>query len=1471
MKSRLLFCLFPLLFTSSLFAEAPARLDLKKGEHVALIGNALADRMQHDSTLEALIHKAFPGHELTVRNLGFAGDEVVTRARSENFGSPHDWLKRVQADVVLAFFGFNESFRGPEGLAAFKTEFAKFIDETKQQNYSGKGAPRLVLFSPIAHEKMPDANLTPSEKNNANLELYTRAMAEVAQAKDVQFIDLYAASQQLYRTAKQPLTFNGIHLTEAGNAALAPVIFKALFAAEPPVMDPKLEKLRAAVQEKNEVWESRYRTVDGYNVFGGRSQMAYESGKGGPKITNFQVMQEEMSVRDTMTANRDRRVWAAANGSELVVDDANLPKVTEVKTNHPGPKEDASHVFVSGEDMIKEMTVPKGVKVNLFASEEQFPELIKPVQMAWDTKGRLWVAAWPTYPGRTPWDKKGDSLIVLEDTNADGRADKCTTFMDGLNCPTGFQFFKDGVLVMQAPDLWFVRDTNGDGKADWKERVLMGLDAADSHHQTNSMALDPSGAVYLNDGVFHHSQVETAAGVVRNHDGAIYRFEPRTQKFERYAAYGFANPHGRSFDRWGNDIITDATGNDNYFGPAFSGFINYPHKHPQMETFWKRPSRPCAGTAFLSSRTWPEEFEGNFLNCNVIGMQGIFRVKVSEEGSGLKGETLENLVSSTNPTFRPAAVNTGPDGAVYFSDWSNPIIGHLQHHLRDPNRDHTHGRIYRLTYDGMPLLKPAKIAGEPMSKLLDLLKEPENNTRERVKIELGTRDTAQVIAAVDQWVSRLDPKDPAHEHHLMEAVWAKAWHNVVDVPLLQKMLRSPDHHARAAATRVLCDQRERVPNVVALLKTQAGDEHPRVRLEAVRAASYFSEWQAADAALTALLKPTDYYLNYCLGETMRQLEPWWKTALREGQPLAANNPAGIELLLTRVSPGELAQLPKNALIYTALLTRPDVADPQRMEALEELAKFNKSKPAATLLEVLEPIASKAGKAATDLGRLLLLQPAAELQEARTALTRLAASNALDPIRLSARAALLVADGSLNAAWAAAVKSPAALTDLLQALPFVPDPTLRATAFDRVKPLLTTFPPETQAALATRSPAAGRYVRVELPRKGTLTLAEVQVFSGGKNVAGSGKATQSSTGFGGEAGRAINGSTTGEFSAGSQSHTNEDENNPWWEVDLQKQQSIEAVTLWTRTENGGGFASRLEGFTLTVLDAERRELFKKTGNPAPKQSVRIDVDSDPSIALRQAAIRALVSIGREPEGTFGALAALIGKNEQVTAAAQGIMQLPRSAWSKTQAEPAVAGLIAWAQKIPAESRTRQDFVETVQVANELAGLLPAAPASAARKTLRDLGVSVFVVKAVPEQMRYDTTRLVVEAGKPFEIIFENPDAMPHNLVIVAPGSREEIGQAAQTLPPTVDKDGKAYVPNSPKVLLASKLLEPRQKETLKFTAPKQPGNYEYVCTFPGHWMIMWGTLAVVPDVEAYLRDSPLAPTPTAAAGHAHHAH
>jgi azurin/glucose/arabinose dehydrogenase len=1305
-------------------------LELKPGDHVAIIGDGLADRFQHSGWLETYIYSRYPGLDLVFRNLAVTGDEVAVRHRPVDFGSPDDWLNKVQADVIFAFFGFNESFNGEGGLAKFRTELDKFLKETQAKDYSGKGHPRIVLFSPIANEKNQDPNLPDPTANNANLSQYTAAMAQVAKANGVAFIDLFSPSERIFADAArrgQSLTIDGVHLSQTGDKLLADAILNALLnsqaaAPQPRIGGADLEKLRTAVNEKNFQWEARYRTIDGNNVYGGRSELAYAPGKSmitdrnppAPFISNFKVMQEEMAQRDAMTANRDRRIWALAEGRDIPVDDSNLPPVTQVPTDMPGTNPGGSFAFLGGEEAIAKMTVHSHMKVNLFASEEQFPELVSPVQMAWDTKGRLWVAAWKNYPERTPQSKIGDSLLIFEDTKGTGKADKVTHFIDDLNGPTGFQFYKNGVLLMEAPDLWFLPD-NG-GKAGPIERVLMGLSSADSHHTANAICLDPGGAVYLSDGVFHRTQVETAAGPVRNNDGGIYRFEPRTGKFETYVAYNFANPHGRVFDYWGNDLITDATGNNTYFGPAFSGHIDYPDKHNGMEQFWDRPSRPCPGTGILSSRQFPPELQECFLNLNVISFQGIYLVKVSEEGSGLKGKTLENLISSSDPNFRPSAVSIGPDGAIYFCDWHKPLIGHMQHHLRDPNREQEHGRIYRITYEGRPLLTPPKIDGQPIAALLELLKQPEDRTRELAKIELGKHDTAEVIAATDKWAASLDPKDPDHEHDLLEALWVHQWHNVVNTTLLKRLLHSTEPRARAAAARVLCYWRDRVPDALSLFDTLADDDSPRVRLEAVRAASFFRTSQAADVALRILRHPTDYYLDYTLGETLRQLKQWWLPSLASGQPVAAENPAGMSHLISTLSTAELLKLPRVTNVLSAIVQRQEAEDPDRLNALAQLARTTKSSSVAELFSVFGTKIETDETAAASLARLLPWQPSAELKNERSHLAGLALASSSSDLRQAAWAGMARADGSFDGVWPQAAKSPRAFADMLNGIPLLNDAAFRAKAFDRVLPLLD-------------HPA-----------------------------------------------------------------------------------------------------------------------IESTGQ-AP--------DGESSGAIRRAAIRAIVSMNQKPQTVFSELTGLISRHEDVSAAASGLRVIPRASWPNAQAGTAAAGLVAWAKTIPAGDRTSEDYIEVIQLAGDLAGNLPAEESARIQADLHGLRVPVFVIRSVREQMRYDTQRLVVKAGDPFEIRFENRDFMPHNLVIVKPGTREKVALAAAKMKPEhLDRQGRAYIADAADIIGATRLIEPGHKQVLKLRAPSQEGDYEYVCTYPGHYQLMWGQLVVTADVDNYLRDHPV---------------
>lgn len=866
--------LFSLLFFAALLpgvakGQNAKPLTVTEGEHISIIGNTLPDRMQHDGWLETYLYARFPEKKLVFRNLGFSGDELTLRLRSANFGSPDQWLSKTNTDTVFAFFGYNESYEGKDGLDKFRKDLDNFLKHTKSQKYNGKTNARVVLFSPIAHEDLKNPNLPNGKENNKRLALYTKAMAEVAQANDVPFVDLFNPSQELYSKSKAPLTINGVHLNTLGNQMIAQVIDTSLFGKQPAVSSAKLENIRRAVLDKNFYWFNRYRTTDGYSIYGGRAGLRFVGGQ-----TNKVVMDREMEILDAMTAIRDRNVWAVAQGQAFKIDDTKTPDFIPVETNKPGPLPGGRHVFLTGKESLEKMKLGKDLKVTLFASEEQFPELINPVQMAFDTKGRLWVAAWPTYPHWKPKNEMNDKLLIFEDTDGDGQADKMKVFADNLHNPTGFEFYNGGVLVSHAPDLIFLKDTDGDDKADFRETVLSGIDSADTHHTANSFTFDHGGALYFQEGTFHHTQVETPWGPpVRSANAGVFRYEPRTSKFDVYVNFGFANPHGHVFDRWGQDIVVDGTGAVPYHGTLFSGqTADFRQRHGRPPTVYRQKTRPCSGLEILSSRHFPDDMQNDLLVPNVIGFLGILRYKIEDDGASIKGIEQEPIIQSSDPNFRPTDLEIGPDGALYFTDWQNPIIGHMQHNLRDPSRDNKHGRIYKVMHTKRPLLKPVAIDGEPIGKLLDLLKEPEDRVRSRARIELSERDSSQVIAELQKWVRKLDSQDKNYQHHLMEALWLHQWHNVVNEPLLRRMLQSPDFHARAAATRVLCYWRDRVQNPLGLLRKQINDNQPRVRLEAIRALSFFHEEEALAVALELLTHPEDQYLRYTFNETLNTLE-----------------------------------------------------------------------------------------------------------------------------------------------------------------------------------------------------------------------------------------------------------------------------------------------------------------------------------------------------------------------------------------------------------------------------------------------------------------------------------------------------------------------------------------------------------------------------------------------------------------------
>ncbi|MEI7908040.1 MAG: PVC-type heme-binding CxxCH protein [Verrucomicrobiota bacterium] len=778
-----------LLSSGLMILTARAEFTFQKGDKICLIGNSLADRMQHDGWMETLIQRETSQLELSFRDIAVCGDEVARRPRSENVPNSEALLAQCKADVVFCFFGYNESFQGQPGLEKFKADYAAMIDSYKAKNFNGKNTLRLVLFSPIANENLHNPLLPDAAANNNRLALYANAVKEVAEAENATFVDLYQPTLVLYANAKAPLTLNGAHLSAAGNRELAGVIAQALL-KKSVTASPNDENLRQAVNTKSTYWHNSYRASDSNDVWGNRSVLRFENNQ-----SNGEVLQQELLIWQQMASNRDRQIWALAAGKPFKVDDSNLPAPLQVVSN-VSHKTEQSIPYIDGQEAISKMTVAPGFKVNLFADEKRFPELANPVQMAVDPKGRLWVAAWGSYPKWEPGKPLTDRLLILTDEKHSGVADKCITFATVEN-PTGFEFWNGGVLVTSGHDLLFLKDSKGDGVADVREVMLQGLDNADTHHAANNFRFGPDGGLYWQRGVFIVENVETpwARAFEATRDG-MYRFDPASHTFSFHAANG-PNSHGIAFDYWGFHYATDGTsGNTFQVVPDQKGF--------KMRELLQKQVRPVPSSAIVSSSQFPAGNQGNFLICNSIGFLGIKQYKLDRDAiSGLvHGTPVVDMVSSTDPNFRPTAIQFGDDGALYFSDWQNAIIGHMQHNIRDPERDKSHGRVYRIVAEGRKLQEHVDIDGQPVAKLLENLKHPVDGVRYRTHIELSKHQPAEVLAACKEWMQQFDPKNPADAHHLLEALWLHQRLDVRDMNLLKILQQSPEPFARIAAKTV---------------------------------------------------------------------------------------------------------------------------------------------------------------------------------------------------------------------------------------------------------------------------------------------------------------------------------------------------------------------------------------------------------------------------------------------------------------------------------------------------------------------------------------------------------------------------------------------------------------------------------------------------------------------------------------------
>jgi putative membrane-bound dehydrogenase-like protein len=604
----------------------------------------------------------------------------------------------------------------------------------------------------------------------------------------------------------------------------------------------------------------------------------------------------------------------------------------------------------------KKFVLPPGFEARLFAAE---PDVVNPVAMTWDARGRLWILELYEYPlGAPPGTKPRDRIKILEDTDNDGRADKVTVFADGLNLATGLLLGNGGVYVGQAPAFLFLQDTNQDDVADTRTVLLDGFGLDDRHELLNGFTWGPDGWLYMTHGVFTHSRVKipeaSAPGVEVT--AAVARYQPATKKFEVFAD-GTSNPWGVDFDARGNAFVS-ACVIDHLFHMAAGGIYarqggvpGNPYSYELLPSIVNHKHHMAAycGICIYQGDEFPQEYLGHVLMGN-IHQCAINQDVLAPNGSSFKADATKDFLTTSDGWFRPVSTQVGPDGAVWIADWYDKYPCYQNAQADPEGVDRTRGRIWRIVYTGdhpgakIPSRpdKAMDLEKLPVGQLVDLLANRNEWHRRMAQHLLGEKLTINKTTGTSTAISRLEKL--AADGNTSELRLAAFWtlHNaglLASTDVLDRALASSDPAVRAWAIRfageILQSDSSREQELVPKLVEAASDSDPTIRLAVATAArELVSTSLTVDTSPATRISPGPM-LSALVNSSSDAKDPLlpfmiWMAA----EPAFANNPGpGLDWLATHGS----ATLPLSGILAKKAMRR--ICDSPDAEQLEAAVNF----------------------------------------------------------------------------------------------------------------------------------------------------------------------------------------------------------------------------------------------------------------------------------------------------------------------------------------------------------------------------------------------------------------------------------------------------------------------------------------------------------------------------------------------------
>jgi len=852
------------------------RFALGQDEVVVFIGQENLVREAKSGEIESRLATAFADKNPVFRSMAWEADTVHEQWRDLNFGPWKGQLETVGATTLILQFGQAEALQGQGGLARFKADYHKLLDDLSRHT------PRVVLLSPVGFltsARPPDLR---SPAKLADLEAYAAAVAEIAQQRGLPYVKLTEA-------AKGHKSVDGLHLSDDGLAAVGQECARALGLPEPLYLS---EGLRTAIIEKNRLWADCWRPANWSFVYGDRISQNY--GKGFGPVPS---LKQNFEAYKPLVSAWDKHILALSRGKRSVEPAAQA-----------GPNVSTEKVMTAAEEQAT-FKVADGFVVNLFADESL--GVAKPTQFAWDAKGRLYVCCSPTYPQAVPGVKPRDYILRLEDTDGDGKADKSVRFAEGLTMVQGVEPLveKDGFISLVVCDfdrLLLLTDKDGDGKSDETTVLMSGFGVGDTHQLVNSVSHGPDGTLWMSQGLHAITRVETPYGIVSLPKSGLMRYDYKRQRLQPFFQYGKAghNCWGVAFDDHFQPFHKSGDRVAGYYSLPGLGAIETPEEYAGTHSLFDSPLKSNS-VDIVGTQAMPPELQGaGFIGGYYGNTLDLHRFV--DDGAGFKTERIVSPIISSSKAFRPVDVAVGPEGALFACDWFNAVIGHYQASYADPRRDRSHGRIWRITARGRPTVKQPDLVAMSEAELFAQLGSPERWTRYHARRLLFYRPTDKVGAAVDAFIAK-DRSDA----QALEALGVLQSHGLVRPALLDRLQSSADFRVRAYAARVAGEWSGQLPDVQPRLAKAVADSHPRVRLEAVVALSHVGGQASLRTALGAVDRPSDKFLDYALRQTVRHLSPV------AGQ-LAAELPASQAAYLKKIATSGPSVVSPGQAIYEAL-------------------------------------------------------------------------------------------------------------------------------------------------------------------------------------------------------------------------------------------------------------------------------------------------------------------------------------------------------------------------------------------------------------------------------------------------------------------------------------------------------------------------------------------------------------------------